>query len=46
MYSTPWYYTFHEYYGLHLIRDKPIKEHFPMEEKESEQRKAHLGMEE
>lgn len=38
--------AFHEYYGLHLIRDKPIKEHFPMEEKESEQRKAHLGMEE
>jgi len=38
--------AFHEYYGLHLIKNKPIKEHFPMEGKEIEARKDHLGPEE
>mmetsp|Transcript_14099 Transcript_14099/g.20794 ORF Transcript_14099/g.20794 Transcript_14099/m.20794 type:complete len:1665 (+) Transcript_14099:977-5971(+) len=38
--------AFHEYFGLHLIRNKPIKEHFPMDEKESEQRKLGLSFEE
>jgi len=31
--------AFHEYHGLHLIRQKPVKEHFPMDEQESERRK-------
>lgn len=35
--------AFHEYYGLHLIRNKPAKEHFPLEEKDSEARCALLG---
>lgn len=35
--------AFHEYYGVHLIRNKPIKEHFPMDEQESEMRKSNLG---
>jgi transcription elongation factor SPT6 len=35
--------AFHDYYGLHLIRNKPIKEHFPMEEQESTLRKSNLG---
>jgi transcription elongation factor SPT6 len=26
--------AFHDYYGLHLIRDKPVHEHFPMDEDE------------
>jgi transcription elongation factor SPT6 len=34
--------AFHDYYGLHLIRNKPVKEHFPMDEDESEVRKANL----
>ena len=38
--------AFHEFYGLHLIRDKPVKDHFPMNEKETEKRTAGLGMEE
>lgn len=35
--------AFHDYYGLHLIRDKPAKDHFPMDEEESNARKANLG---
>ncbi|CAB9510636.1 Ty 6 homolog [Seminavis robusta] len=35
--------AFHDYYGLHLIRNKPIKEHFPMDETESELRKSNLS---
>ena len=31
--------AFHDYYGLHLIKNKPIKEHFPMDEKESNEKK-------
>jgi len=38
--------AFNEFYGLHLIRDKPVKEHFPMDEKESERRQAGLGLQE
>uniref|UniRef100_A0A7S4IZN9 S1 motif domain-containing protein n=1 Tax=Odontella aurita TaxID=265563 RepID=A0A7S4IZN9_9STRA len=32
--------AFHEHFGLHLLRDKPIKEHFPMEEQEREERRS------
>jgi transcription elongation factor SPT6 len=35
--------AFHDYYGLHLIRNKAVKEHFPMEAEESEMRKMNLG---
>ncbi len=38
--------AFHDYFGLHLIKDKPIKEHFPMDESESAERRAGLGPEE
>jgi transcription elongation factor SPT6 len=38
--------AFHDYYGLHLIKDKPIKEHFPMDENEAAQRRIGLGPEE
>lgn len=38
--------AFHDYYGLHLIKDKPVKEHFPMEESESVTRRAGLTPEE
>ena len=27
--------AFHDYYGLHLIRGKPVKDHFPLEESEA-----------
>jgi transcription elongation factor SPT6 len=35
--------AFHDYYGLHLIRNKPGKEHFPLDENDMEARGAHLG---
>lgn len=35
--------AFHDYYGIHLIRNKPIKEHFPIDEQEDEMRKANLS---
>eukprot|EP00980_Cylindrotheca_fusiformis_P020319 scaffold7344_cov145-Cylindrotheca_fusiformis.AAC.17 len=38
--------AFHDYYGLHLIKNKGIKEHFPMDEKESAEKKSMLGPEE
>jgi transcription elongation factor SPT6 len=38
--------SFHDYYGLHLIRNKPIPEHFPMTTEESERRKERLGADE
>ena len=38
--------AFHDYYGLHLIRNKPVKDHFPMDEKEAAEKKAHLSTEE
>jgi len=37
---------FHEYYGLHLLRNKPVKEHFPMDAAELEKRRARLNAEE
>lgn len=38
--------AFHDYYGLHLLKDKPIKEHFPMDEKESAEHRKSLTPEE
>ncbi|CAJ1945658.1 unnamed protein product [Cylindrotheca closterium] len=38
--------AFHDYYGLHLIKDKGVKEHFPMDEKEAAEKKAMLGPDE
>lgn len=35
--------AFHDYYGLHLIRNKPVKDHFPCSSSEIEERKAQLG---
>jgi transcription elongation factor SPT6 len=35
--------AFHDYYGLHLLKGKPIKEHFPPDENEIEALKANLG---
>jgi transcription elongation factor SPT6 len=35
--------AFHEYYGLHLIRNKPTKEHFTMDQKDIEARSLYLG---
>ncbi|KAL7543962.1 hypothetical protein ACHAXR_013374 [Thalassiosira sp. AJA248-18] len=38
--------AFHEYYGLHLLKDKPVKEHFPMDEVELGKKRARLNAEE
>jgi len=38
--------AFHECYGLHLIKEKPIKEYFPMSTAELGQRNARLNAEE
>ena len=38
--------AFHEYYGLHLLKEKPVKEHFPMDESELGKRRARLNAEE
>jgi transcription elongation factor SPT6 len=38
--------AFNDYYGLHLIKNKGIKEHFPMDEKESAEKRAMLGPDE
>ncbi|KAL7489403.1 hypothetical protein ACHAW6_014983 [Cyclotella cf. meneghiniana] len=38
--------AFHEYYGLHLLRNKPVKDHFPMDETELEKKRARLNPEE
>mmetsp|Transcript_31486 Transcript_31486/g.66230 ORF Transcript_31486/g.66230 Transcript_31486/m.66230 type:complete len:2030 (+) Transcript_31486:171-6260(+) len=38
--------AFHEYYGLHLLKDKPVKEHFPMDESELGKKRARLNVEE
>jgi transcription elongation factor SPT6 len=35
--------AFHDFYGLHLIRNKPVKAHFPMDLQEMEARKAELS---
>ena len=34
--------AFHEYYGLHLLRNKPVKEHFPLDEVELGKKRARL----
>jgi transcription elongation factor SPT6 len=36
--------VFSEYYGLHLIKHKPVKEHFPVDEKEREVQKMMMGV--
>lgn len=38
--------AFHEYYGLHLLHNKPVKEHFPMEVSELAQRRRGLTKDE
>ena len=38
--------AFHEYYGLQLVHNKPIKDHFPLDEEELHQRKLGRGPEE
>lgn len=38
--------AFNDYYGLHLLKNKGIKEHFPMDEKESAEKKAMLSPDE
>lgn len=38
--------AFHDYFGLHLIKSKPVKEHFPMDERESIERRAGLSIQE
>jgi transcription elongation factor SPT6 len=35
--------AFHDFYGLHLIRNKPIKDHFPMNESEASFRRRGLN---
>lgn len=38
--------AFHEYYGLHLIHNKPVSEHFPMDEAEAQELKRNRLLEE
>lgn len=38
--------AFHEYYGLHLLKEKPVKEHFPIDESDLGKRRARLNAEE
>lgn len=38
--------AFHEDYGLHLLKDKPVKEHFPMDETDLANRRARLTVDE
>jgi len=35
--------AFHEYFGLHLLKDKEVKDHFPMDEREAELQKVGQG---
>ncbi|GAX13330.1 transcription elongation factor SPT6 [Fistulifera solaris] len=35
--------AFHDYYGIHLIFAKPVKEHFPVDADEAQRRKDILG---
>jgi transcription elongation factor SPT6 len=37
--------AFHDYFGLHLIKNKPVKQHFPMDENEAMEKKASLDPE-
>ena len=38
--------AFHEHFGLHLIHNKPVKDHFPLDEDELHQKKIGRGPEE
>ncbi|KAL3925612.1 MAG: hypothetical protein SGILL_000286 [Bacillariaceae sp.] len=38
--------AFHEYYGLQLIRNKPVKDHFPLDQSEIQDRKENRGADE
>jgi transcription elongation factor SPT6 len=38
--------AFHEYYGLQLIHNKPVKDHFPLDQTEIQERKLNRGPEE
>ena len=38
--------AFHEYYGVHLIHNKPVKDHFPCDQSELQERKLNRGPEE
>lgn len=38
--------AFHEYYGLHLLHNKPVREHFPIDETELGKKRARLNAEE
>jgi len=35
--------AFHDYYGVHLIHNKPVKEHFPVDSDELAMRKGNMG---
>ena len=35
--------AFHDYYGVHLIRGKPVKDHFPMDENEAFTRRVGMS---
>lgn len=38
--------AFHEYYGLQLIHNKPVQDHFPLDQAEIQERKSNRGPEE
>lgn len=38
--------AFHEFFGLHLIHNKPIKDHFPLDQSELDDKKRDRGPEE
>lgn len=38
--------AFHEFYGLHLLRDKPVRDHFPSDPAELERKRQRLDAEE
>jgi len=38
--------AFHEYYGLHLLKEKPVTDHFPMDESELGKKRSRLTVEE
>ncbi len=38
--------AFHEYYGLHLLKEKPVKDHFPMNQTDLAKRNSRLNAEE
>ncbi|KAL9179680.1 hypothetical protein ACHAXT_008970 [Thalassiosira profunda] len=38
--------AFHEYYGLHLLKDKPVRDHFPVDQDELARRRRGLSADE